>query len=176
MRLRRSIVRFALKAKWRSRIQLAKTCSIGTPSRIYISDGGSLTIAERSVLARGTALNAASGGRIEIGRDCYINQNCVIGSQARITIGDMVAIGPNVVLVDTTKDQSARTAGRTRNDRSAAIVIEDFSWIGANAVVLPGVTVHRGGTVGAGAVVTRDVQSGEVVVGVPARAVRRAAT
>ncbi len=46
--------------------------------------------------------------------------------------------------------------------------IEDGAWLGAGAIVLPGVTIGRDAIVGAGAVVTRDVPPGETVVGVPA--------
>jgi maltose O-acetyltransferase len=53
------------------------------------------------------------------------------------------------------------------------ITIGDDVWIGARAVVLPGVTIGRGAVVGAGAVVSRDVGVGEVVGGVPARLIRR---
>ena len=59
-----------------------------------------------------------------------------------------------------------------RDPLNRPVVIEDDVWIGANAIVMPGVTVHRGAVVGAGAVVLRDVDPYTVVVGVPARAVR----
>jgi acetyltransferase-like isoleucine patch superfamily enzyme len=52
------------------------------------------------------------------------------------------------------------------------VVVEDDVWLGANSLVLPGVTVARGAVVGAGAVVTKDVGPYEVAVGVPARVVR----
>jgi galactoside O-acetyltransferase len=52
------------------------------------------------------------------------------------------------------------------------VVVERDVWIGANATILPGVRVGRGAVVGAGAVVTRDVEPGSVVMGVPARVVR----
>lgn len=53
------------------------------------------------------------------------------------------------------------------------IRIEDDCWIGANAVILPGVTVGRGSTVGAGAIVSRDVPAYSVTVGIPARVVKQ---
>jgi galactoside O-acetyltransferase len=51
----------------------------------------------------------------------------------------------------------------------APIEIEDDVWIGAGAIVLPGVTVGRGAVIGAGAVVTRSVEALSIVAGVPAR-------
>ncbi len=50
-------------------------------------------------------------------------------------------------------------------------MIESDVWIGANASILPGVRVGSGSVVGAGAVVTRDIPPGKVVVGVPARVI-----
>lgn len=52
------------------------------------------------------------------------------------------------------------------------IIIEDDVWIGYGAQIMPGVTVHRGAVVGAGAVVTHDVESYAVVGGVPARLIK----
>ncbi len=59
-----------------------------------------------------------------------------------------------------------------RDPLNHPVVIEDDVWIGANAVIMPGVRVRRGAVVGAGAVVTRDVEPYTVAVGVPARAMR----
>ena len=55
--------------------------------------------------------------------------------------------------------------------RAEKIVIGDDVWIGAGAIVLPGVTIGEGAIIGAGAVVTKDVPAGETYVGVPARSI-----
>lgn len=52
------------------------------------------------------------------------------------------------------------------------IIIEDDVWIGANSVILPGVTIKKGAVVGAGSVVTKDVPSYAVVCGNPARVIK----
>ena len=56
---------------------------------------------------------------------------------------------------------------------NAPVIIEDDVWLGTNAAVLPGVTVGRGAVVGAGAIVTRDVEPYGIALGVPARVVRK---
>lgn len=61
----------------------------------------------------------------------------------------------------------------TRQHMNRPVVIEDDVWLGANALVMPGVTVRRGAVVGAGAVVTKDVEPYGVAVGVPARVVAK---
>jgi acetyltransferase-like isoleucine patch superfamily enzyme len=59
---------------------------------------------------------------------------------------------------------------RAETARTAApITIENDVWLGANVTVLPGVTIHEGAIVGAGAVVTKDVPAHTTVAGVPAR-------
>jgi acetyltransferase-like isoleucine patch superfamily enzyme len=54
----------------------------------------------------------------------------------------------------------------------ASIAIEDDVWIGANAVILPGVTIGRGAVIGAGSVVTKDVAPYTICAGNPARVMR----
>jgi acetyltransferase-like isoleucine patch superfamily enzyme len=60
-------------------------------------------------------------------------------------------------------------------NRFGPIHVEDDAWIGAGAIVFPGVTIGRGAIVGAGAVVTKDVPPHAIVAGVPARLIRRLA-
>ena len=52
------------------------------------------------------------------------------------------------------------------------MVVEDYAYVGSHAIVLPGVTIGRGGVVGAGSVVTKDVQPYTLVAGVPAAFIR----
>lgn len=87
-----------------------------------------------------------------------------------VTVGDLVAVGPNAVIV---------SSNHTWNDPSRPIllqghvagpvVIGNDVWIGANAVVLPNVTIADGTVVAAGAVVTKDTTPKSIVAGVPAR-------
>jgi acetyltransferase-like isoleucine patch superfamily enzyme len=88
-----------------------------------------------------------------------------------VTIGDGVAIATHVAITSVTHDY-------TRPDWYTAtiskpVVIEDDVWIGSNAVIMPGVTIGRGAVVGAGSIVTSDVAPLAIVVGVPAREIRK---
>lgn len=89
--------------------------------------------------------------------------------QGGITIGDDVMFGPAVKLVTSNHPLDS-------NDRRAVIslpiVIEKNAWIGAGAIVLPGVTIGENSVVGAGSVVTKDVPPNTVVVGNPARVIK----
>ena len=81
-----------------------------------------------------------------------------------LRIGDNVFIGPNVTFCNDKYPKSGN-----RNFDCLQTVIEDDVSIGANATILPGVHLGRGCTVGAGAVVTRDVPAGKIVIGNPAK-------
>lgn len=111
------------------------------------------------------------GFNIHIGENFTGNFNLTILDEADVIIGDNVFIGPNTTLctVIHAYDAVERNSGIMR---SAPIVIHDNVWIAANVVVLPGVTIGEGAIVGAGSVVTRDVDPVSVVAGNPARFIR----
>ncbi len=105
---------------------------------------------------------------MSIGRGCQLT--CTEG----ITLGDDVLLGPGVLLVSnnhewTDPDRHIRDQGL----RGAPIAVGDDVWIGANVVVLPGVTIGEGAVIAAGSVVRDDVGPYAVVAGAPARVVSR---
>ncbi len=94
---------------------------------------------------------------------------CKFQDQGGITIDDGALIGHNVVLA--TLNHDPNPAAR-RDMHPRPIHIGKNVWIGAGAVILPGVTVGDNAIVAAGAVVSRDVEPGTVVAGVPARKIK----
>jgi acetyltransferase-like isoleucine patch superfamily enzyme len=113
------------------------------------------------------------GIRIRIGNSNYFNRNVIIDACGSIKIGDENMFGPDVYITDS-NHQVAEGKGPGQLPMSKGqIVIGSRCWIGAKAVILKGVELGDGCVVGAGAVVTRSVKPGEVVVGVPARAIER---
>ena len=91
-----------------------------------------------------------------------------------LTIGNNVKIGGGVLFIDTDCHPIDYLVRRNSNEGtcSAPIVIEDDVWIGANAVVLPGVNIGSHCVVAAGAVVTKDVPDHTLVGGVPAKVIK----
>ncbi|KAJ3049536.1 hypothetical protein HK097_009469 [Rhizophlyctis rosea] len=112
------------------------------------------------------------GANIEIGDNVYMNFNTTILDCAKVTIGSNVMFAPNVSLYAATHptDPVLRNQGK---EMAYPITIGKGSWIGGNVVILPGITIGEGVTVGAGSVVTKDVPDYCVVVGNPARIVKR---
>lgn len=91
-----------------------------------------------------------------------------------MTIGDRVLLGPSVSLYSGTHptDPSLRN-GIKGPEMGGEIKIEDDCWIGGSSILLPGVKIGRGSTVGAGSIVTKDVSPFSIVVGNPARFLKR---
>ncbi len=111
------------------------------------------------------------GSNISVGDRVYVNFNCVILDCAPVTIGDgaQIASGVQLLAADHPRDPEVR---RTLLELGRPISIGANAWIGAGAIVLPGVSIGEDSIVGAGSVVTRDVPAGVVAVGNPCRVVR----
>ena len=109
------------------------------------------------------------GRFITIGKNVFINHACSFLDLGGITIEDEVLIGPRVNLV--TENHPADPAER-KSLLTKPIIIRRNAWIGANATILPGVTVGENAIVAAGAVVSKDVPANTVVGGVPAKFIK----
>lgn len=117
----------------------------------------------------------------KIGKDCYFNFNIVILDVCPVTIGDRVFFGPNISILTAIHSLIAeerkfffdeKKGYQTDNEYGKPITIEDDCWIGGNVTILPGVTIHKNVVVGAGSVVTHDLESGAVYAGNPAKKIR----
>lgn len=113
-------------------------------------------IGKNCVIMMGAVINIGS----VIGEGTMIDMNVVLGGRA--TVGKNCHIGAGAVLAGVIEPPSAKP-----------VIIEDDVVVGANAVVLEGVTVKRGAVVAAGAVVTEDVPENAVVAGTPARVIKQ---
>lgn len=112
------------------------------------------------------------GYNISCGEGVFINYNCVILDVGQVRLGARVLIGPNVQIYAVTHPMDA--AERSRGEEwGEKVTIGDDCWIGGSAVICPGVRIGHRCVVGAGSVVTRDVPDDTVVVGNPARMIRR---
>jgi acetyltransferase-like isoleucine patch superfamily enzyme len=130
------------------RIVIGDDVEVGGLSRILALGGATLTIGERSILAGGTSILA--GCDIQIGRGALLGWNVAIGDFRHLS-------GRRDMLI---RDQGLGGYSPIR--------VGDGAWIGANAGVIPGVTIGENAIVGANALVTKDVPPGVTVGGVPA--------
>jgi maltose O-acetyltransferase len=111
------------------------------------------------------------GSRVTIGAGTFVNFDCLMLDVAAIAIGERCQIATRVQLVTATHPLEAQ-ARRAGWESAQPIAIGDNVWLGAGAIVCPGVTIGNDTVVGAGAVVTRSLPGGVLALGVPARAVR----
>jgi maltose O-acetyltransferase len=108
--------------------------------------------------------------RLVLGRNVVIGAYAHIAADGGVSIGDNSMLASAVQITSSTHDYHVRPYRSKRVD--APVVIGANVWIGAGAIVLPGVTVGDDSVIGAGSVVTRDVPPGTVVAGAPARTMR----
>jgi acetyltransferase-like isoleucine patch superfamily enzyme len=160
-------VRQGAKARWsmrRARRLGARTHALGWPTvnatDLEVGDDFKIWSGHRQTLISGW-------GRIRFGDRCFVNCGTVLIAVKEIVVGDDVAFANEVYVMDS---NSHGVEGREHVE--APVRIGDGTWLGARAMVLPGVTIGRRVVVAAGAVVTRDVPDDVLVAGNPARVVR----
>lgn len=156
-----------LKIRFGSRLIVGGKQYFGKDLDINILNDGMIRVGENLYTRNGIVL-LSDGGIIQIGNQVFLNHNVSITSLKRICIGDHVSIGNNVVIVDHDHDISGGTGFV-----SSEVVIESHAWIGANCVILRGVTIGEGAVIGAGSVVNKDVPANTIVGGVPAKYIRK---
>jgi maltose O-acetyltransferase len=118
--------------------------------------------------------NSKTRGRMKnlsVGPECSLGQ-CELNLHDRISIGRRVVINDGVVILTASHDLDDPRWGLVRT----AVEIDDYAWVARNAILLPGVRIGRGATIGAGAVVRGEVAPYAVVVGNPAVASGRIRT
>ena len=110
--------------------------------------------------------------RLEIGDSSFVGRSAFIHAGGGVRIGRDVLIGPGVKVWSVDHCFSERMVPiRQQGHEFAQVVIGDDVWIGVDSVILKGVTVGHGAVVGAGSVVTKDVEAFGIVGGVPARVI-----
>lgn len=111
--------------------------------------------------------------RIAIGAHFGVNTGTYINGIGGITMGDHVLIGSNVTISSGMHEIEGRLPPVfARPAIPKAITIESDVWIGAGAVIMPGIRLRRGTVIGANAVVTKDTDEYSVMVGIPAKKLR----
>lgn len=102
---------------------------------------------------------------IQIGEDTIIGNHVFLDGRANLIIGNHVDIASEVMIYNSehnVHDEEMKAV-------EEPVVIEDYVFIGPRAIILPGVKIGKGAVIAAAAVVTKDVESGKIVGGVPAR-------
>ena len=145
----------------------------GNRLRTLLMRCGGVTIGSGTVIGgrfdvRGSVRAARN---VSVGRMCWINAGCTLDASAPIHIGDSVAFGQDVLVLTNTHEMGP-PENRAGTSVNRPVTIGDGCWIGARAVILPGVDIGPGAVVAAGSVVTKSVPANALVGGTPARLIR----
>ena len=169
--LKRRFYRILIQKRYKSSLFIQKGVRIASPEKIQIHGTGSLLIGINSIIEEDSLLNVS--GDCLIGQNCYLSTRVLIGCADSIKIGDQVAIGPNVVFLDSNHNFGDINLPIVKQGATTKpIVIHSNCWIGANVTILPGVTLNSGVVVAAGAVVTKNFGPNLLIGGVPAVVIR----
>lgn len=155
---------------------------IGSFSRIIVFAGGRLTLSKGTFVGR--CVEIATDDDLYIGGDTSIQDFSVvvgrvrIGEHCLVSYGVMITSGQHNFRLREhwlirDQDELVRNAPELVADHNRAITIEDDCWIGAHAVLMPGITIGKGSIIGANSVVTEDISPYSIVAGAPARVIRR---
>ena len=113
-------------------------------------------------------LNGVRFHEVKIGKNVIVMNGCLMMSAGGITIEDETQIAANVQLISNNHDLDNRNVITCK-----PIHIGKRVWIGAGSTILPGVTIGDNSVIGAGSVVTKNVEADTIVAGNPARVIRR---
>ena len=112
------------------------------------------------------------GCNIEVGENFFANYGCIILDVNKVKIGKNCMLAPNVGIYSATHPVKAEER-YNGVELGLSITIGDNCWIGAGAIICPGVSIGDNVVVGAGSVVVKDVPSDTVVAGNPAKVIRK---
>ena len=111
------------------------------------------------------------GDKISFGDRVFLNVNCTLLDGAEINIGDDALIGPNVQIL-TVNHPTNSTVRLDKTNLVTPVIIGNNVWIGAGAIILPGVSIADDSVIAAGSVVTNNVAKNTLVAGNPAKFVK----
>lgn len=133
-----------------------------------------ITIGSHVYVGHYSILKGYYEGRMMIGDGTWIGQQCFFHSAGNINIGANVGIGPGVKILSSFHAEAGRGIPILHSPiEFAQVLIEDDCDVGIGSIILPGVSIGKGSIIGAGAVVTRDVEPYSVMAGIPARCLRQ---
>lgn len=158
--------------------QIDNTVTLGGQNVFFQSNKKSVVIRRNTRVGYGVRIKAGFSGKIKVGENVLIDDYSYISSHAHIEIGDETMIAAHCYIVDFNHiyplSLSKKNLERSAGYKSSPVSIGKYVWIGAHAVILPGVVIGDNAVIGAGSVVTKNVPAGAVAVGNPARVIKKA--
>ena len=145
-------------------------------SGIRIENPENVLLKSNSYFGINCKIYASEISKVYIGSNASFNSNVMVNARGKgsIFIGNNVLIGPNAVLRSSNHNfKSIRMPIIDQGMTEGEIIVGNDVWIGSNAVILPNITIGDGAIIGAGAVVTKNIEPYTIVGGVPARLIKK---
>ena len=160
-----------LHIRYGTNVEISAINSIKGKFQIELFSESNLKIGTFLMSAGPCYIKCTENAMCKIGEKVFINHNCSITCVEEITIGDACNIANNVVIVD--HDHRLGKYGVEQVLESKPVHIGKNVWIGANTVILRGVSIGDGAIIAAGAIVNQDIPPYEIWGGVPAKRIKR---
>jgi acetyltransferase-like isoleucine patch superfamily enzyme len=145
--------------------------SLGYDDTFLGKTDGKVEIGKNCIIMSG-AIIAAYGGFIKIGDSVSINPYSIIYGHGGVSIGEGTRIASHCVIIPANHIfDDPKTFIKNQGLKHQGINIGKDVWLGTGVRILDGVTIGNGAVIGAGGVVTKDISSGSIAVGVPARVI-----
>lgn len=131
-------------------------------TKFVFDKNSKIVLGDRIISDGRTVMIVGNNASLKIGDRVYFNEDAMISCKSNIVIGDGCQFGPNVKIFDNNHKFNA-DSGVTSEHKSAPIYIGENCWIGANVVILKGVTIGKNSVIGAGCVVTGKIPECSIV-------------
>ena len=157
------------------RISIGKSNLFHNYSNVIIdgySNNQNIIIGNQNTIAP-FAILRSHGGYIKIGNENFIGERVQIQGRGGVEIGNRCMIGANTFISSSNHNIDDPLADNyLRKEIPAKTIIDDFVWIGANSIIIAGVTIGHHVIVGAGTIVTKDIEPYSIVVGNPGKTIK----
>lgn len=137
--------------------------AIAPSAEITIEPGSNVSIGKYFRARSGCHIRSRKGAVLNIGKNVSVNHGCMIVCRERITIGNDVQFGPNVMVYDHDHDYRSDGGVKSMKYSVSTIKIGDNVWIGANSVILRGTVLGDDVVIAAGSVVKGNIPNGSLV-------------
>lgn len=143
--------------------------------RVEIPDPTAVTLGHNVRIDAFSTITTGTDGYIKVGSNTHIADGVKILAASGVEIGDYVGIGPRAVILSVSDDYSGKSMvgplapEGSQGGKKEKVTINSFAVIGASSVVLPGVEIHEGVSVGALSMVSRDLSPWGIYFGAPVK-------
>lgn len=138
------------------RVSFKPLCLVSPLASLRTNNKGEINIDSKTGVRPGVEISA-SHGCVIVGRNCFINRNCMIVSHKKIVLEDNVTIGPGTYIYD--HDHDGKGGFITK-----PVYIEQNVWIGAGCIILKGVTIGKNSIIAAGSIITKSVPANTTII------------